>query len=137
MRQTRMAKGDFHISRRSSHADFNIAYSEVKVRMPNQLKTPSNKGKIKFDVSFHDGFRFYVASPERPYACSRTDLSQPWNSPGPSKYFNQVWFKSATRLCGWEFHPFPAASCSVHLRGDTSTSMSLSVWLNALFNEAV
>src|SRR5437016_8758255 len=54
MRQTRMAKGDFHISRRPSHADFNIAYSEVKVRMPNQLKTPSNKGKIKFDVSFHD-----------------------------------------------------------------------------------
>src|SRR5437879_4130757 len=59
MRQTRMAKGDFHISRRPSHADFNIAYSEVKVRMPNQLKTPSNKGKIKFDVSFHDGFRLY------------------------------------------------------------------------------
>src|SRR5438132_1027843 len=58
MRQTRMAKGDFHISRRPSHADFNIAYSEVKVRMPNQLKTPSNKGKIKFDVSFHDGFRY-------------------------------------------------------------------------------
>src|SRR5437016_14531924 len=59
MRQTRMAKGDFHISRRPSHADFNIAYSEVKVRMPNQLNTPSNKGKIKLDVSFHDRFRRY------------------------------------------------------------------------------
>jgi hypothetical protein len=55
-----MAKGDFNISRRSAHADFNIAYSEVKVRMPNCLKTLSNKGKIKFDVSFHDGFRYYA-----------------------------------------------------------------------------
>src|SRR5437016_13554252 len=71
MRQTRMAKGDFHISRRPSHADFNIAYSEVKVRMPNQLKTPSNKGKIKFDVSFHDGFRTYAHRVSLPRKTSR------------------------------------------------------------------
>jgi len=57
VRQTRMTKGDFHISRRSSHADFNITHSEVKVRTLDNLKSPSNKGNIKFAVSFRDGFR--------------------------------------------------------------------------------
>jgi len=57
MRQTRMAKGDFNISRRSSHADLNTAYGAVKVRMPNRQKTLSNKGKIKFTMNFHDGSR--------------------------------------------------------------------------------
>ena len=31
MRQAPVAKGDFYISRRSAHADFNITKSDVKV----------------------------------------------------------------------------------------------------------
>ena len=65
VRQTRMTKGDFHISRRSSHADFNIAYSEVKVSTPNSYKSPSSKGKIKFTMSFHDGFKYKGSKYER------------------------------------------------------------------------
>jgi ribosomal protein L16 Arg81 hydroxylase len=30
-----MTKGDLYIPRRSAHADFNIAHSEVKVSKPN------------------------------------------------------------------------------------------------------
>jgi hypothetical protein len=41
MRQTSMAKGDFHISRRAVHPDLNLTKSDVKVRRQNRKDSPA------------------------------------------------------------------------------------------------
>jgi hypothetical protein len=36
-----------------------MTYGIVTVRAPNFTKSASNKAKIKFTMSFHDGSKFY------------------------------------------------------------------------------
>jgi hypothetical protein len=47
-----MTKGDSHISRRSAHADFNIALSTVKVRPINPLKGLVKSGENRIHHEF-------------------------------------------------------------------------------------
>src|SRR5260370_26797629 len=76
MRQTTVAKGDFHISRRSTHPDLNLTKSDVKVTMkicsgsparsvrnshPMPFFTPDsgeNRCLVSLDLDFADVVRF-------------------------------------------------------------------------------
>src|SRR5713226_5282185 len=45
MRKAPVAKGDFHISRRTTHSDLNVTKNDVKVRTENRRKSPAKSGQ--------------------------------------------------------------------------------------------
>src|SRR6266849_930558 len=60
MRQTPVAKGDFHISRRSTHPDLNLTKSDVKVTMKICSGSPARSVRNSHPMPFFtpdSGFR--------------------------------------------------------------------------------
>src|SRR5712691_12064885 len=52
MRQTPVAKGDFHISRRSTHPDLNLTKSDVKVTMKICSGSPARSVRNSHPMPF-------------------------------------------------------------------------------------
>src|SRR5260370_25098724 len=52
MRQTTVAKGDFHISRRSTHPDLNLTKSDVKVTMKICSGSPARSVRNSHPMPF-------------------------------------------------------------------------------------
>src|SRR5216684_2332288 len=74
MRQTPVAKGDFHISRRSTHPDLNLTKSDVKVTMKICSGSPARSVRNSHPMPFftpdsgHTGMRIGECA-DLPYDC--------------------------------------------------------------------
>src|SRR6266446_5472683 len=67
MRQTPVAKGDFHISRRSTHPDLNLTKSDVKVTMKICSGSPARSVRNSHPMPFFtpdSGFKGQILSRE-------------------------------------------------------------------------